>query len=222
MALFEQIAGGKWLDVHLHPLTGCQRSGLLPIVTIAAAADAVGDVHRKAFRVSGARRVDIHQLGGEVGVRRVAVDPQLDLHRPGDDQVFAQGRGLKAQHIVALAQGAIVTPGAKKVRAFTLVEGAADKNRRAGCQRTAHGRHRVGRVGVVTQHSFVSAGRNLGQLPLRIQVQGQRLGARQRPLFALQPATAVLQAPLLIRQTAATAHQEHLHLGRRWLRPGLE
>jgi hypothetical protein len=65
---------------------------------------AVGQVQGIALRIPEARRVDVDQLGGEVGVHRGGRHPQDSLDGPGHLGGLAQGLGLEHQHVGLGAQ----------------------------------------------------------------------------------------------------------------------
>src|SRR2546430_11239707 len=64
----EQITGREWLDDDLANFACAHELGLLPGFAIAAAKNAVGQIHSKALRIVCAGRMYIDQLGREVGI----------------------------------------------------------------------------------------------------------------------------------------------------------
>ena len=96
----------------------------LAAVAVAQARDAVGEVQRIAQRIPRARRVDVDQLGREVGVHRGRRHPQHDLDGAGHLGGLPQGLGLEDEDVGARAQRQIGRAAAVERRPLALVEAA--------------------------------------------------------------------------------------------------
>ena len=70
MALFEQVAGGIEADLKLIYLSGLHQLALPAIIAVSSAQDTIGQVQGVAPGIIRVRRIDIDELGGEIGVRR--------------------------------------------------------------------------------------------------------------------------------------------------------
>ena len=123
--------------------------GLLPRFAVAAAQDAVAQVHREATRIIGIRRMHVDQLRGEIGIHAGRRDVQLHDDRPDHRDIFLERWRFEHEHIAARRERQPGMTHAKESLVLDLVERAAIKYRRAGSQRATHRRHRIGRIVVV-------------------------------------------------------------------------
>ena len=87
--------------VNSYGVPGWSIVAVLRELAVARAHDAVADVQVDARGVVAARRIDVHQLGREVGVRAVGAGPQLH-HQPARHfDVALERRRLEDQHVGA-------------------------------------------------------------------------------------------------------------------------
>ena len=70
MSLGEEVADGRRLDRDLDDLAGLERDFSGEAIAVAAAKDGVGQVHGEALRPIGTGRIEVDELGGEIGVLR--------------------------------------------------------------------------------------------------------------------------------------------------------
>ncbi len=95
VALLEDVGTGVELDRHLVGRAGLHELLFLERVAEAGADDAVTDVHVEAAGEVGAGRVDVEELGGEVGIDSRGRCPELDDDLAGDFDVFLDWFGLE-------------------------------------------------------------------------------------------------------------------------------
>src|SRR5213593_4668065 len=97
MAAVEDHSGGPEIDSKRNHLSGLQENLFLKTLAVACAEDPIEEKSLVAVRI------DIDQLGGEVGVRSVRVDVEINGNPPRDLQGILERLGHKAQVILALA-----------------------------------------------------------------------------------------------------------------------
>ena len=133
MPALEQVARRKCLDADSVDFARNHRRRLLPRVSIAHAQYSVGEIHRKAFRIVRIRRIDVDQLGGEIGIGAIGRNPQADREGTSHFDIFAQRRRLEHQNVLPLGERPIRRLRAVKPRALALIESAADHDRTPRC-----------------------------------------------------------------------------------------
>jgi len=101
MAAGEDQRGGIHLDGESVDLAGRHERRFLQGVAVAGADDAVFDVEGDAGWKVGARGIDVHQLGGEIGVHDARRRPELDQQAAGHLDVGVERSGCEGQDIIA-------------------------------------------------------------------------------------------------------------------------
>ena len=161
-------------------------------------------------RIVGAGRMDVDQLGGEVGVRARRRRRELDHDRPDDGDVGGKWLGLEAQHV-----------GTRRQR-----QAGCGWNRRSAAPRAGR-RHRprtpaghwsarrrwsgtgICRVEVVGEgRAHPPRGVASASRPSGWQIEGAEFGPRQRPVRGRDPPSAMIEAAGRGARAAAAAHDE--------------
>src|SRR5271165_2077407 len=149
----EKITRREELDRDRVGFTRHHWRGSLPAIAISDAQNPLGQVHRKTLRVILVRRIDIDQLGGEVGVWAIGRDPQPDRHRARYLQVTVEPRSGEDEHVGAFGERPIGLARTEHVGSGTLVVGPGAHHRLARAQRPANTRRRVAGVEDVSERS---------------------------------------------------------------------
>src|SRR6185295_15382525 len=100
MPALEDVGGRIELDRERIDFARLHENFFLERLAKASSLDAVGDVQVEAAGKIAAGRIDVDQLGGEVGIDGRGGDPQLDRKLAGHFGIDGQRFGLKHENIV--------------------------------------------------------------------------------------------------------------------------
>ena len=100
MALLEDVGGGVEPNGQFDDLTGSEQFFLLDRFAEASAEDSVTDIEVKTARKIGAGRIDVNQLGSEVGIQRVGGSVKFDRQFTCDFEILCERLGLKDNDVI--------------------------------------------------------------------------------------------------------------------------
>lgn len=145
VAFFKDVGRRVEFDRDGINFVGLHECFRLERIAEAGADDAVADVKVEAAGEIGAGRIDVDQLGGEVGIFCTRRDPEFDRQFTGDFEIFFQRFGFEDDHIVAGRQRCWMFEVPDLIAA-ALVPAALDEDIIAAGDVSANRRNRVGRI----------------------------------------------------------------------------